>query len=82
MRLLQEPQPASRRGGPLEVPQRGQEEQDGQVGAIRQLTQIPANRSECKMYLRTTECTFLDNFIPKSTRYLVPLALETKFCKF
>jgi hypothetical protein len=46
MRLLQEPQPASRRGGPLEVPQRGQEEQDGQVGTIRQLTQIPANRSE------------------------------------
>ncbi len=49
MRLLQEPQPASRRGGPLEVPQRGQEEQDGQVGTIRQLTQIPTDRSVCKI---------------------------------
>jgi hypothetical protein len=58
MSLLQEPQPASRRGGPPEVPQRGQEEQDGQVGAIRQLTQIPTDRSVCKMCtlnLRTTE---------------------------
>ncbi len=41
---LQEPQPASRRGGPAQVPQRGQKEQNSQVGTFQHQPEISGDR--------------------------------------